>query len=353
MAAERSIARSKIRRPRHRLTRRAFVASSLASLFPARAGAADTLKTYSIWPENYARPMMEAFEKASGIHVNFIRFSSGEALARVVAEKNNPQVDVLFGGPIETFTAGQGQGVFEAYKSPSWSELPARFKDANGLWTAIADDPLVFMSNTAFLAQHKLHAPASWDDLLDPAYNGMIQMADARTSGTAVTRIFSILQVHNRNEDEAFAYMKKLRKNVQVYTKSGGGGTLPVGLGQAGAGVFFIVDALFTRQKGYDVQISFPKEGIGSAAECIALIKGAKNPDAGKKLIDWATSPAMQSLLAPNQINFIPAHPAVKTDPALAAVLANAKIIEIDDAWAGANRQRIIERWIAEVLNAS
>jgi iron(III) transport system substrate-binding protein len=35
----------------------------------------------------------------------------------------------------------------------------------------------------------------------------MLQMADARTSGTAVTRIFSILQVHNRNEDEAFAYM--------------------------------------------------------------------------------------------------------------------------------------------------
>jgi iron(III) transport system substrate-binding protein len=353
MACERSIAGSKIRRPRHRLTRRAFIASSLASLLPARAKATDSLKAYSIWPENYARPMMEAFEKASGIHVNFIRFSSGEALARVVAEKNNPQVDVLFGGPIETFTAGQGQGVFEAYKSASWPELPARFKDANGLWTAIADDPLVFMSNTQFLAQHKLQAPTSWDDLLDPAYQGMIQMADARTSGTAVTRIFSILQVHNRNEDEAFAYMKKLRKNVQVYTKSGGGGTLPVGLGQAGAGIFFIVDALFTRQKGYDVQISFPKEGIGSAAECIALIKGAKNSDAGKKLIDWATSPAMQSLLAPNQINFLPAHPAVKTDPALTAILAGAKIIEIDDAWAGANRQRIIERWIAEVLNAS
>jgi iron(III) transport system substrate-binding protein len=354
MAGERPIAGRNVRQSRqNRLTRRAFVASSVATLLPIGAKAADTLKAYSIWPENYARPMMEAFEKASGIHVNFIRFSSGEALARVVAEKNNPQVDVLFGGPIETFTAGQGQGVFEAYKPASWSELPARFKDADGLWTAIADDPLVFMSNTQFLAQHNLHAPASWDDLLDPAYNGMIQMADARTSGTAVTRIFSILQVHNRNEDEAFAYMKKLRKNVQVYTKSGGGGTLPVGLGQAGAGIFFIVDALFTKQKGYDVQISFPKEGIGSAAECIALIKGAKNAEAGRKLIDWATSPAMQSLLAPNKINFIPAHPAVKPDPALAAVLAGAKIIEIDDTWAGANRQRIIERWIAEVLNAS
>jgi iron(III) transport system substrate-binding protein len=234
----------------------------VAAPFVARqAFAADTLNAYSIWPENYARPMMEAFEKETGIHVKFIRFSSGEALARVTAEKNNPQIDVLFGGPVETFTAGQTQGIFEPYTPSSAAGLPARFKDKGGAWTAIADDPLVFMTNTQFLKQNNLQAPTSWDDLLNPAYKNMLQMADARTSGTAVTRIFSVLQVHNRNEDEAFAYMKKLRQNVQLYTKSGGGGTLPVGLGQAGGGIFFIVDALFTRQQGYDVQISFPQGG--------------------------------------------------------------------------------------------
>ena len=72
----------------------------------------------------------------------------------------------------------------------------------------------------------------SWDDLLNPAYKNMLQMADARTSGTAVTRIFSVLEVNGRDEEKAFAYLKKLRQNVQVYTKSGGGGTLPVGLGR-------------------------------------------------------------------------------------------------------------------------
>ena len=100
------------------------------------------------------------------------------------------------------------------------------------------------------------------------------------------------------------------------------------------------------------MQISFPKEGIGSAAECIALVKGNKNGDAAKKLIDWATSPAMQSLLAPAKINFLPAHPKVAADPDLAAALKDAKIIEIDDKWAGDNRKRIVDRWVAEVLNA-
>ena len=328
----------------------ALVALWLACLGTAHA--ADPLNVYTIWPENYARPMFQEFEKQTGINVNFLRFSSGEALARVIAEKNNPRIDVLFGGPVETFAAGIKEGIFESYKSPSFAKLPARFKQADGQWTAIANDPLVFMTNAGFLKTNNLKPPASWDDLLNPAYKDMLQMADARTSGTAVTRIFSVLEVNGRDEDKAFAYLKKLRQNVQVYTKSGGGGTLPVGLGQAGGGIFFIVDALETKAKGYDVVVSFPKEGIGSSAEAIALIKGAKNPEAAKKLIDFATSPAMQSKLAENKVNFVPANPEVQTEPSLAEVLKGAKIIPIDDEYAGANRKRIVERWVKEVLPA-
>jgi len=333
---------------------RAFVVlplavAALVAALPARA--ADTVNVYSIWPENWARPMFEEFEKATGVKVNFVRFSSGEALARVVAEKANPRVDVLFGGPVETFAAGVSEGVFEPYKPAAFAKLPRRFREANGQWVAIADDPLVFMTNAKFLKDNGLQPPASWNDLLAPAYKNMLQMADARTSGTAVTRIFSILEVNGRDEAKAFDYMKKLRPNVQLYTKSGGGGTLPVGLGQAGGGIFFIVDALDTKAKGYDVLISFPKEGIGTAAEGIALIKGAKNPELGKKLIDWATSPAMQSQFAKYKINFVPAHPDVAIEPSLAEVLKGAKIFAIDADYAGASRKRIVERWVAEVLN--
>lgn len=54
-------------------------------------------------------------------------------------------------------------------------------------------------------------------------------------------------------------------------------------LGQAGVGIFFTVDALKTKQEGYDVVISFPKEEIGTSVEAVALLKGAKNPALGKK----------------------------------------------------------------------
>ena len=329
-----------------------FLAISLLAIFSLTTVvfSAEALNAYSIWPENWARPMFEEFEKATGIHVNFLRFSSGEALARIIAEKNNHRVDVLFGGPVETHIAGIKEGIFEPYKPPTFGVLAPRFRDPEGYWLGIADDPLVFMSNNKFLKEKNLPAPTSWSDLLNSAYKGMIQMADARTSGTAVTRIFSIIEVFGRDENKAFDYMKRLRQNVQVYTKSGGGGTIPIGLGQAGAGIFFIVDALKTKQEGYDVVISFPKEGIGTSVEAIALLKGAKNPALGKKLIDWSTGPAMQNLYAKYKINFVPAHSEVKTEPSLAEVLKGAKVFPIDEAWAGQNRKRVVERWINEVL---
>ena len=331
---------------------RGFAVSLLLAVLGFAPGVgAQTLNAYSIWPENWARPMFDEFEKATGIKVNFVRFSSGEALARVIAEKNNPRVDVLFGGPVETHAAGIKEGVFESYKPPSFDKLPARFRHADGQWVAIADDPLVFMTSNKFLKDNNLAAPASWNDLLHPAYKNMLQMADARTSGTAVTRIFSVLEVNGRDEAKAFDYMKRLRPNIQLYTKSGGGGTLPVGLGQAGGGIFFIVDALDTKAKGYDVTISFPKEGIGTAAEAIALIKGAKNPVQAKRMIDWAASPAMQNLFAKYKINFVPSHPDVAVEPSLAAVLKGTNIFPIDAEYAGANRKRVVDRWIAEVLN--
>ena len=59
----------------------------------------------------------------------------------------------------------------------------------------------------------------------------------------------------------------------------------------------------------------------------------------------------MQNLFAKYKINFVPSHPDVAVEPGLAAVLKGAKIFPIDADYAGANRKRVVDRWIAEVLN--
>jgi len=326
------------------------VLGALAAPFViGQAGAAESLKAYSIWPENYARPMLEAFEKASGIHVNFIRFSSGEAWRGCSPKKAIRRSTCCSAVRSKRFTAGEEQGIFEAYTPPSAADLPKRFKSAQGMWTAIADDPLVFMTNTKFLQEHNLQPPASWDDLLNPAYKSMLQMADARTSGTAVTRIFSILQVNDRNEDAGFAYMKKLRQNIQAYTKSGGGGTIPVGLGRPAAHLLHRRCAVH-QAKGLRRADIFSEGGDWSAAECIGLVKGNKNGATARKLSTGRQVRTCSRCWRLRRSTSFPPIPKVAPDPDLAAVLKQAKIIEIDDRWAGDNRKRIIDRWVAEVL---
>jgi len=56
-------------------------------------------------------------------------------------------------------------------------------------------------------------------------------------------------------------------------------------------------------------------------------------------------------LFAKYKINFVPAHPDVALEPSLAGVLKDAKIFPIDADYAGANRKRVVDRWVAEVLN--
>jgi len=58
----------------------------------------------------------------------------------------------------------------------------------------------------------------------------------------------------------------------------------------------------------------------------------------------------MQNLYARYKINFVPAHPDVQIEPGLAEVLKGANIFPIDEAWAGQNRKRVVERWMNEVL---
>lgn len=327
--------------------KRSIVVLLVGLMVVSALGAQGTLNVYTIMPEKYATQVFAAFTADTGIKVNFVRLSSGEALARIVAEKKNPQVDCLWGGPADTYEAAVLEGVFEAYMPKEANQIPSQFKSSQNYWLGIGIIPLVFMSNAKFLKEKGLNPPSSWEDLLNPAYKGALQMADARTSGTATERIYTLVKIFG--EDGAFAYQKKLHQNIQLYTKSGAGGAMPIATGQAGSGVFYIVDALDIQQQGYDVVLSYPKEGVTYGVEAAGILKGAKNIEAAKKLLDWASTKKLGEVMVEKKINYIPTRPDVKvTTPHLD--MSKVKLITVDIAWKGKNRQDFVERWVNEVV---
>lgn len=307
----------------------------------------DTLDVYSIMPEKYATQVFEQFTKDTGIKVNFVRLSSGEALSRLIAEKDNPQVDCLWGGPSDTYDACVDEGIFVQYTPKEADKIPANYQSPDHYWTGIGLIPLCILTNTDFLAKNNLSAPESWYDLLDPAYVNGLQMADARTSGTATERIYAM--VLGLGEDEAFDLQKKMNKNVQLYTKSGAGGALPIANGQAASGIFYLVDALDIVLQGYPLVISYPKEGVTYGVEGCGIVNGCKHPEAAKALMDWASTKALGDFMMENDICYVPTRPDVEVK--LEALdMSKIPLIESSSVWKGENRARFIERWENEVI---
>ena len=312
----------------------------------ASANAAE-LNAYTIMPEKYASQIFAQFTKDTGIKVNFLRFSTGEALARLTAEKGNPQVDVLLGGPADMYAAGVTEGILEAYRPANSDAISSAYRDPNNYWTGIGLIPLCFLTNTKFLEKNKMQAPTKWADLLDPRYKNNLQMADARKSGTATERIYSRVKV--MGEDEAFKFQKAMNANVQMYTKSGAGGAMPIATGQCASGIFYIVDALDIQQQGYPVTITYPEDGVSFGIEATGVVKGGKNNAEAKKFVDWATSKKFAEFIVANKINYVPTRNDVKTSNPILD-LTKIKTISVDVTWKGEKRKEFTQRWINEVI---
>jgi iron(III) transport system substrate-binding protein len=324
------------------------LALTVAAVRPAAA--ADTINVYTAWPESLSQPIFKAYTAKTGVQINFLRLSTGELVARATAEKNNPRADVIWGAPGDGFAAAKAAGLLEPYKPPTWDRVPAELKDPEAYYIGVSKNTLLFMSNAKLLKEKGLKPPASWADLLDPAYKGQIQTADARTSGTALTRILSIYYAFGRDEEKAIDYQKKLHRNVQAYTKSGGGCTVPTALGQAMVCVAHMPDAMEAKKKGYDMVTTFPREGVAAVIEAVALVKGAKNRELATKLIDWTFTKEMQDLLDKNEVYMLPTMPEGSVHATVQAMMKEARLLPVDLEWVGKNRKRLVERWVNEVI---
>lgn len=168
--------------------------------------------------EQWCQGMKQEFEAKYGITVNYVRMSSGEALARVQAEKDNPQFDIWWGGPIDSFVAAKGEDLLETYDSPNYANLtdPVKMKDVDNQWVGVYVGTLGFATNTDWLAANPgVEAPTSWDDLLKPEFTGQVMVAHPSSSGTSYTALATVLQI--RGEEAGWEYLQQYDGQMAQY----------------------------------------------------------------------------------------------------------------------------------------
>ncbi|UCC50495.1 MAG: ABC transporter substrate-binding protein [Anaerolineaceae bacterium] len=247
--------------------------------------------------EEWCQGMKEEFEKEFGITVNYVRMSTGEALARLEAEKDNPQFDIMWGGPIDTYISGKESGVFEPYDSPNTQNLldKEKYLDTENYWAGIYLGSLGFATNEDFLNENPgLEAPTSWDDLLKPEFEGQVLVAHPSTSGTSYTALSTVLQL--KGEEEGWDYLNDYAGQMLQFTKSGSAPAKFVGAGEAAVGIVFSHDIVKQIEAGLPLVLSFPEDGTGYEIGGMSIVKGAQHPDAAQKWFDWALTPEAQAL---------------------------------------------------------
>lgn len=301
--------------------------------------------------EEWCQGMKQEFEAKHGITVNYVRMSSGEALARLQAEKDNPQFDVWWGGPIDGFVAGKEAGVLEAYDSPNYKNLidADKYKDPDNFWVGIYVGTLGFCTNKDWLAQNPgVAAPKSWDDLLKPEFKGQIMVAHPSTSGTSYTAMATVLQL--KGEEAGWQYLQQYAGQIAQFTKSGAAPAKFVGQGEAAVGIVFSHDIIHEIEDNkLPLELTFPEEGTGYEIGGMAIVKGAKHPDAAQKWFDWALEPETQAL-GPKYHAY--QAPTVKGVELSHPELMQVKLIDYDFEWAGTNKKAFVDKFTNELANA-
>jgi iron(III) transport system substrate-binding protein len=332
---------------------RAWLGAAVLVANPLIASAQGELVLYCTVQEEWCRPMVAAFEKATGVKVLMTRKSSGEFYAQLKAEAANPKGDVWWGGTGDPHLQAAEEGLTEPYKSPRMGELQTwavkQWEASKGRTVGVYAVALGYSFNTAELAKRKLAEPKCWADLAKPEFKDDVQVANPNSSGTSYTMLATLVQI--MGEAKAFDFMKAMHKNVNQYTKSGAAPARAAATGESLIGITFQHDAVVQAVGGAPVKIVSPCEGTGYEIGSMSIVKGAKNMDNAKKWYDWALSPEAQAVGSGAKVSYqVPSNKSAPV-PAQAPKLTEVKLIDYDFVKYGssAERKRLLSKWDEEV----
>ena len=328
------------------------VLATVVALFSIGAQAQGQVNIICSVQAEWCNMIGTVYTKTTGTKVNISMKGSGEALAQLIAEKDNPKTDVWFGGTGDPHLQAAEQGLSLEYKSPALSQLHGwaqqQAQQSAYKTVGIYSGPLGFGYNSELLTKKKLPIPKTWNDLLNPALKGEIQVANPASSGTAYTMVATLVQL--MGEDKAFEYMKKLHANISQYTRSGTGPIKAAARGETTVSISFVHDAPGEKMQGFPVETVTPADGTGAEIGSMSIIKGARNLEAAKKFYEWALTPGAQEMAAAAKQFQLPSNKSAKNDARIPD-FKKIKFINYDYAKYGASneRRRLIAKWEKEV----
>ncbi len=311
-----------------------------------------TVVIYSALDASVTSEVLKAFEQLSGLKTEALTLAAAGTLAtRIRAEKVRPQADIFMGGSADFHAPLAREGLLEAYKSSRLADakLATQFYDPNGYWYGWYIGALAIMYNRdrfeREMAPRGIKPPASWDDLLNPAFRGQVVLPSPVTTGGGF--IFMAAQIFRLgSEDRAFDWLKQLAQNAS-FTPTAPAGITLVSRGEALVGMNWGHDirAMAVNQ-GFPVEIVFPSD-TATEIGAVSIIKGGPNPDGARRFVDFMLGRVPQDINAKYGLRY-PTRPDAPVPLGMPG-LTTLKFVNYNRQWAIDNMQRLRDKWQREI----
>jgi len=263
-----------------------------AGILGPKAAKAGELVLYTASNEKIERVMMEAFKiKYPDINVSTINMSTGPIVERAIAEKANPQADVIWminGIALEQLKAA---GALEPYV-PKNSPVVEDFRDDDGFYMGHNATVMAMAVNTKLLKEKNLPMPTTWEDLIKPVYKGAITVAAPTKSGTGLSIFSTMVDMFGWN------FIDNLHQNIFQYNSSGSAAARQTASGETVIGLSY--DGAILQQVNAGVPVEMVIGRISpNVVEGAGLLAGAPHAEEGKIFLDWLFSEDGAKVLGP------------------------------------------------------
>jgi iron(III) transport system substrate-binding protein len=282
---------------------RGFVLAVTITFGWATAGStADTVVVYSALDREFSEPILKAYEKSSGAGVlsKFdVESTKTVGLTNlIIAEAGRPRCDLFWNNEILNTLRLKEKGLLAPFQPGKAADIPATFKDKDGMWYGFAARARIIVVNTTLV--QAADRPKGIRDLLDPKWKGKIGIAKP-LFGTTATHAACLFAAWG--DQKATAYFHDLKANgVQVLSGNKQVATA-VGSGQIAFGLTDTDDAMGEIDSGSPVTIIYPDRALGEIGtlfipNTLAIMKGSSHQKAAEALADYLLSPDVESTLA-------------------------------------------------------
>ncbi len=257
-------------------------------------------------------------EKYPDIQVDLQSMGTGDCVARIEAESENPQADVMWGG-MNYGVYKQNPDLWEEYVSKNDENVDENYRNDTGYFSNyVLSGSGAFIKNDKLLKELGVEVN-SYEDLLQPELKGKIAMGDPTSSSSAWAELTNMLLVKGGyDSDEAWDYVQKFIDNLdgkiissssQVYK-----GVID---GEYAVGVSYedpVVQAMIDNKDNPNVEISmcYPEEGAVWLPAAAAMVKDAPNKENAQLFLDFLQSKDCQEIIS--KLTVRPADTSLKQD---------------------------------------